>query len=411
MPIENREGWELPDVIDPPESMRVMICIPKNVTHMKAFWGALYELTFWDNWQPDPEHKGTLVARVWYRYFLSWQRSMSELEECEGDMSQCCVPPAITVRIDPETGVIVQSTDGGNTWTPQPNGLPSVIVQPIPPVTSGVAATKCDAATNVAGQVDVWIDQVSNDFTTATTLLEFGQAVILAIVGAVLVVITGGGLAPLEALILAALGAALAAAWGAGKAVFDAYWTTDVKDAILCAAYCNIGEDGSYTDAQFSAFWNNVNSDLPPSPAKMLFMGFLSSVGKAGLNAMAASGMSADADCSDCSCTCTAALGFDTGGYATVLSVDEDTCTVVLQSVEDPTNPSRSVIGFNFGAGCAIVTINSNDNPSLGTVGWFVCGAGSESTGIYLNGQSVNYYYMQSNINTTWTMSVTMTAP
>jgi len=109
-------------------------------------------------------------------------------------------------------------------------------------------------------------------------------------------------LLPLAAQALGVLGAALAAAWGAGKVVFDNYWTTENKDIVFCAAVCTIGDDGSFTDAQFSEFWNRCNSDLPPSPAKMLFMGFLSSVGKQGLNAMAASGTSADSDCSDCSC-------------------------------------------------------------------------------------------------------------
>ena len=61
---------------------------------------------------------------------------------------------------------------------------------------------------------------------------------------------------------------------GAGKAVFDAYWVTDRRDEVFCAAYCHIGDDGSFSEAQFSAFWNEVNQKLPPSPAKMLFMDF-----------------------------------------------------------------------------------------------------------------------------------------
>jgi len=101
---------------------------------------------------------------------------------------------------------------------------------------------------------------------------------------------------------LPTIAAALFAAWGAGKTVFDAYWTTDIKGDILCAVYCNIGDDGSFTDAQFTATWQDINAALPASPAKMLFMGFLSSVGTAGLNAMAASGMAADSDCADCIC-------------------------------------------------------------------------------------------------------------
>lgn len=326
-------------------------------------------------------------------------------------MSCCCSDVAIQIRVNPETGVIEQSSDGGTTWQPQPNGLPSYIVQPPPPVTSGVAGTKCDAATNLAGQVNAWIDQVSNDFTTATTLLEFGQAVVLAIVGAVLVVITGGGLAPLEALILAALGAALAAAWGAGKAVFDAYWTTDIKDQILCAAFCNIGDDGSFTDAQFSAFWGQVNSELPPSPAKMLFMGFLSSGGKAGLNAMAASGLSADSDCASCDCTCTGALGFETSGYAVIDSIDEEECIVYLSSVVNPAGGGASpyIIGFDFGAGCGYVEFITETGKTGGWLaGAFMCGAGSEVQQLlpYSN-VCVNYTYIGSSTPFTCAYKIT----
>lgn len=300
MALRNREGWSIPDVIDPPESMRVEICIPKNIIHMKAFWGALWELTFWNNWEEDEAHSAAEVARVWYRYYLTWQRQMSELPDCEGEMS-CCVDQQVTYRVNPETGLIEQSVNGG-TYQPAANTLQSVIVEPVPPVTSGTSATKCDAATNLSVQVQVWIDQVSNDFTTAESLTAFAAAVFEAILAAVLIILSAGVLTPIQALIIPTIGAALTAAWGAGKAAFDAYWTTENKDKILCAAVCNIGADGSFTDAQFSAFWNECNTELPPSPAKMLFMGFLSSVGRQGINAMAATGMSADSDCADCTC-------------------------------------------------------------------------------------------------------------
>ncbi|MES2213174.1 MAG: hypothetical protein V4490_08585 [Pseudomonadota bacterium] len=295
------DGIPIPDVIDPPDSMPMTLCIPRNRDHMAAFFGALYQLTIWNSWQQDGTTHGKELAAVWWRYFLSWNRTMNDLE-CEDGMGNCCTEPAIIKRVNPTTGNVEQSTDGGSTWTPAAGGFQSVIVSPVPPVTSGVAATKCDAATNVSGQVQVWIDQVSNDFTTATTLLEFGLAVIGAIAAAVLTVLTDGALIAVAAQAMAVLGASLAAVWGVGKTVFDDYWTTDIKDKILCAAYCNIGEDGSFSPAQFTAFWNKLNATLPPSPAKMLFMGFLSNVGVAGLNAMAASGMAADADCGDCDC-------------------------------------------------------------------------------------------------------------
>lgn len=305
MARKDNSGYVLPQIVDPPRKC-VKIWIPDEVYHRGAFWGAIFELTQAFNWQQNPPSKAREVADLWFDIWSEATR--------ENDVNGCCGDVAVEIRINPETGVVEQSSNGGVTWLPQPNGIPSVIVQPVPPVTSGVADTKCDAATNVSEQVNVWIAQVSNDFTTATSLLEFATAVLVAILAAVLVVLSAGALTPLEALVLPTIGAALAAAWGAGKAVFDAYWTTDVLDAILCAAVCNIGDDGSFSDAQFSAFWNEINTNLPPSPAKMLFMGFLSSVGKAGLNAMAASGTSADADCGDCECSDFVRLFVSPGG-------------------------------------------------------------------------------------------------
>lgn len=301
MAENENKGIPIPDVIDPPESMSVTLCVPKNRDHLAAFFGALYSLTEWNSWQQNGTTDGKELAAVWWRYFLSWNRNMTDIE-CEDGMGKCCVDPQIIKRINPTTGQVEQSSDGGSTWTPASDGWPTVIVQPVPPVASGVAATKCDAATNVSGQVQVWIDHVVNDFDTATTLLEFGLALVAAIAAAVLAVLTDGLTIPLIAPTMAALGAALAAVWALGKTAFQDYWTTENKDAIFCAAVCNIGDDGSFTDAQFSAFWNKCNAELPPSPAKMLFIGFLSSVGAPGLNAMAASGSSADGDCSECNC-------------------------------------------------------------------------------------------------------------
>lgn len=285
-----------------PENIHAPLCcleiqVPDDPTWKSVVAGLLYELQYWFNWQRDDANSGKECAAVWKQVYLDidWN-----LMACKNN--DCCQEPAVIKRVNPDTGNVEQSTDGGVTWTPASGGLQSVIVKPVPPVTSGVAATKCDAATNVSGQVDVWIDQVSNDFTTAITLLEFGTAVLEAILVAVVTILSLGTLTAVEALVLPTIAAALYAAWGAGKTVFDDYWTTEIKDDILCAAYCNISDDGSFTDAQFSAFWTGVNTQLPPGPAKMLFMGFLSSVGAPGLNAMAATGMSADSDCSDCPC-------------------------------------------------------------------------------------------------------------
>lgn len=305
MARQKNDGFVLPQIVDPPRKC-VKIWIPNEVYHRGAFWGAIFELTQSFNWQQNPPETAREVANLWYDIWLQATK--------DNDMDGCCADVAVTFRIDPTSGVIQQSTNGGVSWTPAANGLPSVIVNPVPPITSGVADTKCDAATNLKAQIDVWVAQVSTDFETAGNLVEFATAVFVAILAAVLVILSAGALTPIQALVIPALGAALSAAWGAGKAAFDAYWTVEVNDAILCAALCNIGEDGSFSAAQFTAFWQELNVNLPPSPAKMLFMGFLSSVDKEGLNAMAASGTSADADCGECECSDFVRLFVSPGG-------------------------------------------------------------------------------------------------
>jgi len=358
-----RQNFPIPAVIDPPKTC-LQIEIPDHPDWKAVISGLLFELTYWFNWERTGDTSGAQCAAVWKQVYnsIDWSK-----------MSCCCEEQAIIKRINPDTGLPEQSSDGGTTWTPVPGGLQSVIVQPVPPVTSGVAVNKCDAAANVAGQVDAWIDQVTNDFDTAVNLLEFGIAVLEAILVAVLTVLSAGTLTPLEAIVLPMLGAALGAAWAAGKAAFEAYWTTDIKHDILCAAYCNIGDDGSFTDAQFSAFWHEVNGELPPSPAKMLFMGFLSSVGAPGLNAMAASGLSSDSDCGTCPCApCTGEWEVYDGSHGIILSVTDEYVEV---QATDPGNGNYYAILHTPNAdACCTVAMADFGGGDVAIHGWTDCG-------------------------------------
>jgi hypothetical protein len=156
----------------------------------------------------------------------------------------------------------------------------------------------------VEKQFEDWITHVTNDFDTATDLFAFAVGVIGAIADAVLLILSEGILTTIEAGILAAIGAAVAGTYAAGKSIFSGYWTDAVKEQLLCITYAHIGDDGSFSDSQFSDLWNDFNLSLPGALAKTLFIGFLSSVGRQGLNNMAASGKSTGSDCSICSGFC-----------------------------------------------------------------------------------------------------------
>jgi len=353
MAQRNREGWSIPDVIDPPESMRVEICIPKNVTHMKAFWGALWELTFWNNWEPDAAHSGTLVAHVWERYYLSWQRQMNELPDCEGNVN-CCEPLPVLHRIDPVTGYPQVSYDNGETWKSDPNSIQSQITVLPPLVHEGSTSTKCDAATNASEHVNELITATGENLETASTVFALAVGIAEAILALFLILISAGTLAAPVTAVATAIWAAATSLFNLGISAYNAYWTVDKQDAILCALYCNIGDNGQFTEEQYQSFRAKVKGQLPASPALDIVMTSINAGGAVGLSQMASYGNAAEADCSSCSCSCDptswTVTVLDGVPVGTILSYG--TNYVIVRSVAHP----------SFGGLTGEISIQTNDD-------------------------------------------------
>jgi len=131
-------------------------------------------------------------------------------------------------------------------------------------------------------------------------------------------------------------------------------------------------------------------------------MGFLSSVGTAGVNAMAASGMSADADCADCVC-------FD--DCAATWNTVDDTHGTIVERGDNYLIADAQIIGGNayliISTGdpalcCRIASaeILSGTEPTL--TGWTDCGVTPtfgvpQHTGLFGYGSyCVDYFQLQS---------------
>jgi hypothetical protein len=71
-------GYVLPDVIDPPETVCFQVHVPKNLYHMAAFFGQMWELTRWYNWAKDDAHTAIEVAEVWKRIYTQIRQSTCE---------------------------------------------------------------------------------------------------------------------------------------------------------------------------------------------------------------------------------------------------------------------------------------------------------------------------------------------
>jgi hypothetical protein len=301
MPKKDKGGIPTPDVIDPPETMTMTLCIPKNKDHMMAFFGALWELTMWDSWQPDTAHTGKELAAVWYRYWLSWDRSMNDLE-CEDGMAKCCVEPVTLHRINTETGRPEISVDDGVTWQEDPADVQNQI-QLLPPlVTEGGSNTKCNAATNAADHIDELITATGENLTTASTVFGLAVGIAEAILAAFLIFVSAGTLTAPVTAVATAIWVAATQLFALGIAAYEAYWTTDKHDVLFCAVYCNIGDNGQFTEAQYQAFRSKVLSTLPASPALDIVMTAINSGGAVGLSQMASYGSGAIRDCDSCVC-------------------------------------------------------------------------------------------------------------
>lgn len=99
--------WTLPEVVNPPDSLCVLIPVPNDRYHIAAFLGAIYQLTRPYSWQNDTAHTALAVGAVWQPIFDALRLQMCSdfdcpitIEESEIDVSVC-----EQIRFNPATGL------------------------------------------------------------------------------------------------------------------------------------------------------------------------------------------------------------------------------------------------------------------------------------------------------------------
>jgi len=303
------------------------------------------------------------------------------MEEC-GDMTICCEDAVYIYRINPDDGHYERSSDGGTTWTPDPEDPASKIRQLPPIVRDTVPATKCDASTNILEHFEDILILQSEQLGTAITVFELAVAVAGLLLEIFLIVITGGASSPYALTIAAAIWAAATAALNEGKTAFDDYWDNDNKDIVLCAIYCNIGDDGRFTEAQFAQYQHKVKADLPPGAARDFGLTAAHAGGAAGFNQMAAYGNAANADCTSCGCNdiCATRWNVPSGVEnvsGEITSRNETENTIDVQSTNINTDNKYYIViqTDNIDSCCILNSAVANPNgPSDPNPAWIECG-------------------------------------
>lgn len=258
-------------------------CVRFNPAWARVLASACSQLTQLSAWKGTAEEKKLAVSRA-----TTLKIILQEFAEC--DMA-CCYD--IVERRITSDGQIQIRVNGGE-WQTDPND-PRVGAPLYSPITMDETHTKCDAATNAATHIDDVITGTSSELGGTGSLIEIAAAVILLLFG---IFIAPEALPALVPTILAIVSGLIFL----GQAAWDAYFTTDVHAAILCALYCNIGDDGTFTQAQYDAFVAQLVRELPADAVKDMFIQLIARIGLVGINDYAAIGTSTSADCSSCEC-------------------------------------------------------------------------------------------------------------
>lgn len=299
------------------------ILIPNDPYWIGLVSGALIPFTYASEWKQEGGITPDEAAARWLEMVNQYWNST-----CEGENGMPCEGgcPEVLKRVNPDTAQLEISTDGGSTWRTDPaSPITQIYAQP-PPVPAGVSATACDAATNGKVHIEDIIAATSSNLATAVTVFDLAVAVCVALLDIFLIVVSAGALtAPATALAAAIWGAARAV-FELGQEAFDAYWTTPERDKILCALYCNIQPDGSFTQAGYDRFITKWKADATPSVAFNMVLQSVKTGGLKGLNNLCSYGIAADEDCSDCGCNCDTSMWDAYPDYGTDVTrgTDED---------------------------------------------------------------------------------------
>lgn len=316
-----------PDVLPKDTFCRVLL-IPNDPKWIGAVSGALLPMMHASEWIAfegiTPEEAAERSRVMLYEFWNS--------DGC-GNVNNCCDEKPTLHRFDPTTGRPQISTNGGDTWQPDPADLQNAIPLLPPPIAAGVSATKCDAATNASQHVNEIVTATGENLATATDVFSLAVAVAEAALGLFLVIVSAGTLSPLVVGLATAIWAAATGVFNIGVDLYNAYWTTDKLDVIFCAIACNIGDDGQFTEAQYQAFRTKVKSTLPASPALDIVLTTINAAGARGLSQMASYGNAAEADCESCNCDECPSRPYVAPGGGTEISWED--CTLTAESVLD----------------------------------------------------------------------------
>jgi hypothetical protein len=283
--MPNRPNFPIPSVINPPKTRCIQLYIPDNEDWVEVFVGLLAQPTYWFNWERTGDIQGSQTAKVWNELFVNidW-----------GTMS-CCEDPLI--RLNPD-GSISVSTDGGITYHTDNSQDPRYQLPIFPPqVGDNPADTKCKAANSIVRQMkDIQIGN-SAKIGVDTTIL----AMATSLIGLAVLVFVDPALIPF---LIGAVFELASALLVTTSTAYNALFSDDDWNWVLCEIYCKLSDDGTFPADQFVNLQSDFDSHFTGNAA-LTFSSILNTWQLPGINRAGSIPTSDNLDCSSCpDCEC-----------------------------------------------------------------------------------------------------------
>lgn len=302
--MPDRPSFPIPEDLTP-ETICLQIEIPNDPTWLAVISGLLFQPAEWFNWQPDDDRSGKILAHYWRDIYnnIKW-----------GAMS-CC--PEILAIIFNENGDMLVTYDGTTYVPAEDTGQDPRYTSPeFPPLPdTGIPEdNKCRSATNVVNAMTDAVDTFGATLGTVGSIIALCGVIALAIVGVFAV--------PPSATVIVPIVIGLAQAiFSIASGTYLALFTSDVYDQLQCILYCNVGEDGTFTQSNYLAILSGIDGAGFDVNVALTFTSVMRGWVLPGLNAAARGGSLETGDCSDCDCNpCAGAdnyIRFDT--YGTII--------------------------------------------------------------------------------------------
>ena len=294
MPLKRKHdpGYKLPSVIEPEENCCICIPIPNDFNHKMAFLGQLDELGYWWNWERDELKQGREAAAVW-REIVACIREDLNMSDCGCGSGE---DPLFRSRFNPVTGEYEESTNGGDTWTPEPNADPRNSGSVFPPTSPGVGDTKkCEAANSIVSffQNAQGVEKAQLDANASVAEMITALIGIMAAAGLIFAVVPG--------VILGFLAFLVNTFAHLIPEDFDSQFTVTTWNDLLCILYCEMDEDGTLTDAGWLAVKVACEAEIG-GYAGIWLKDHINAIGVLGTNNAGRANWGGALDCDGCGC-------------------------------------------------------------------------------------------------------------